>query len=391
MASLYQSTSQARKILIGVLLVFALITLYSLYTNFFSNDNELAGNQRARFFMESNRRFEDIEEAQIPALEVDRNAEYSLESVHSTFPDIAYVYAVEQPRESLLSFENALEVVDTLGFEPEDYEELSENDFKWSLANGTKELLYNKNDLTWDLDTEFYENPSALARKNLAENIETYINIGNRLINRLGFTQSFGFENAFIEAKFAELGLDGIFVETTTQSQADYVFIEFFRSLPLADLAERLPDVEDDSQIPEPVVGKVYSNDPRYGQVSTIASNRLEDFSTDLYQLDFQDFNYETIPGAYFIVTPDEAWTSVSQGGGSLTLLLAQGSNYFGPMTESNVRRFIANANETEIAYYEPNEWSGFVYPIYVFRGRAELEDGRQARFIIYIDAIKRL
>ncbi len=54
------------------------------------------------------------------------------------------------------------------------------------------------------------------------------------------------------------------------------------------------------------------------------------------------------------------------------------------------VSRFRATATETELAYFEPNIWEGYVYPIYIFRGKAELVSGKTADFVFYVDAIRR-
>ena len=57
------------------------------------------------------------------------------------------------------------------------------------------------------------------------------------------------------------------------------------------------------------------------------------------------------------------------------------------------VEEFSLDAAATELGYFEPSEWNSnsnrFVYPIYIFRGTAELENGLVADFVFYMEAVK--
>jgi hypothetical protein len=396
LASLYQSTIRARKILFIILSFFAFVLLYNLYSNLTAKEDLIGEAEANRFFMIADAAFGEVPAPGFNGMTYNSDAQFRLNSVHpSTFPDVSYVYKIEQPREKLLSFENALNTVVKLGFIREGYTELDENTFRWQKDNNSKTLEYNKELQSWKFRTEYYENESALQVKTLYETIERYINTSGNLISSLNFLV-FGMEKATIEARFAKLGLDGVFVDSPTATESDYVFMNYFRKLPQADLKpkEILPQVEDETLIPLPAEGRVYSRDPRFGQIKIIISNRLNDLTRDIFEIDFTDFEYSTIKASYFIVTPDEAFDLIQRGNGSLVFVQPQGINYLAPglsTGNTEVVEFVLDAKRTELGYFEPAEWTGYVTPIYIFKGSATLKDGRQANVVIYVDAIKRI
>lgn len=393
MSSLYDSTSNTRKLI----LIFLILILGYLIVNFFNSYNEfrLQTPVTRRFYMDYDGRFGAIPPASIPGITVSGNPTYTLESSHATlsFPDVAYVHEINQPRESLQSFERALEVVSKLGFNATDYSQNGDV-ATWRNADGSRVLNYNRRLQQWELKTNYTTNVNALGNKNVSSDVAIYNSQGRSVISEFNFNGDGYFNDGTFFSKFAAIGLDGIFVEPELiQRSAEYAFVDIYKNLPYSDLkpASQRPSLERGEVEPLPVNAMVYTSDPRQGQVRFVVSNRFSNFVNDVFEMYFTNFDYTNNSGKYFVVTPDEAWNNVTQGGGSLVFIQPQNTNYFSDTQEVAVSRFIADARRTEIGYWEPETWQRFVYPIYIFRGRAELQDGRLANFIIFIDAIKRV
>ncbi len=393
MGSLYEATNKVRKFIVVFLLLILVFIGYDTFSGLAQGEPETALNEANRFYMSPDRALGDIPKPVIKGIEIDtdNSVSFSIESVHSNFTDAAYVYAIEKPRQKLNSFEDALESAEILGFVSDSFEEIGDNNVKWQADSNTKSLTYNKVLQTWQMTTAYFSNVNALAPKKMSEDINDYAGRIVNLVNRMGFTSK-GLTNGKAEIKFARIGVDGEFVDVDNSNEAEYVSIDLFRELPFSDLkpsAER-PVLQTGQEEPEPVIANVYTSDSRFGQFHVIGSNQMQDFEKDVFELKFNNIDYGN-SGKYLIITPDEAWTKVQRGEGALVELMTQGENYFAERKSENVQRYIADARRTEIGYFEPETWDGFVYPIYIFHGRAELENGRQASFTFYVDAIKRL
>lgn len=393
MASLYQTTNRVRKFIVIALAVMAIIMVGNFIIDFSKKPVSVVS-ENERFYMFANRLFGDVPKPTIPTLDFDTdgNATFSLESVHGTYPDVAYVYKIEEPSDKLLNFRNAKYAASVLGFNPDGFVDLGKNDFNWISTDGTKVLSYNKISQVWSLRTDYFTNIAALDDKQMLEDDDDYAREAYSLLRDLGFDTT-GFAEGRAQVTYADLAADGIFNSVDRVTAADFAFVSIFRKLDLADLKDSSvrPEPPEGQDDPPEVDGVVYSDDPKLGQISFMVSNELEDYSKDVFAMDFINYEYSATKGSYLIITPEEAWSRVQRGQGSLTLLQPQGNNFFAEFKPLNVKRYIADARRTELAYYEPKTWTGFVYPIYIFKGRAELEDGRQASFMIYVEAIKRL
>lgn len=392
MSTLYQSATNARKIIFVILIIILLVLGYDVGSGYLKSTPQTVLEAK-RFYMTADKAFGNVGVPKISGLKVDtdNNASYLLQNFHGSFPDVAYVYKIEQPKEKLLTFENALKTAETLGFDKNSYKDLGNNNFEWKLQNDSKTLSYNKVSQIWKMNTDYVNNVNAIAKKSLDTPIEGYATRVKSLVNKLGFETS-GFSNGKVELRYVSLGFDGNFTTVDRAIDGSYIIADVYRQLDLADLkpAAEQPKPTATETVPESFDGYVYTSDPRKGQIRFVISNKLSDYSKDVFDLEFTNYEYNTLRAKYFIITPDEAWTKVQRGQASLVLLQVQGDDYYSQFSELNVSRYVADARRTELAYWEPETWDGFIYPIYIIRGRAELEDGRQASFEFYVDALKR-
>ena len=351
--------------------------------------------------MNADRKFGDIDRPKIPGITLDSatTPSYSLESVFTLLPDVAYVYKIDKPREKLGAFENAQNSVKALGFNPLVYD-TDNNLFTWETAGGTRIIKYDKENLTWSMTTNYADNIEAKRVKTLNTKISSYESTALSLVKTLGFDTT-GFDTGLVDARYAKYN-NGTFYNNDNPLEADYVVINLYRNLSFADLkpTDQLPQTENKALIPKPIDAYVYTEDPRVGEIRIVGSNQMRDYTKDVFELNFTNYEYSIdsasadglLRSSYLIITPEEAWTKIQQGQGSLVSLIPQSGNYFGdqPSTAA-VRKFVADRSKTLLGYYEPKEWTGYVYPMYIFKGRAEMSDGRQAEFTYYIEAIKRV
>lgn len=400
MASLYGSAATSRKILIGFLIFVAGVTILNIYQALSYKEDPVVIDNSQRYYLNSSPIFGIIDEVNFEGIAYNLDAQFNLNGRHiQEFPDTSFVYQVEKPRNRVLDLSNIEKIANNLGFTG--IYNKSGNIVQWLNLDKTKDFTIDLENRIWSLKTKYLENESALARKVLLESdlggddaleIE-YEKKVNDILNTLGLRSAYGFTEPYVKAEIIKRGIDGFIVDVDEVSEAEYIHIAISRVLPLIELKPRGERPEGDPPI-FPSTARVYSDDPREGQIRAIVSNRLRDFTTDLFELDFTDFEYkvptELTQGVYAIITPDEAWSKVQLGEGALEFIRTSGSNYFANYSNVDVLRFEAQSEKTKLGFYEPNEWTGFVTPIYVFEGIATMKDGSIAEFIFYVDAIKR-
>ncbi len=397
MATLFQFSNNARKGVLVVLGIVAVILIIDTYSKF-QTTSILNPINQIRFYMKPNNALGAIPKPDMKSINLDSTVKptYTRQSQHGYYPDVAYVYSIEKPREKLDSFENAQNSAQVLGFAPNSFTSKGDNNFEWTGSFGTRVLDYNKVSQVWSLKTSYANNLEAKKIKNISTDINTYSSQVISLVSSLGFEIQ-GMDSNSVDARYAKLSFDGNFValDKAEGSAVDtYIILNIKRFVRFADL---LPDTELQTlkqqkiTIPAAKDVYIYTNDPRKGELRFVVSNDFRDFGKDVFEMNFTNIVYTSSKGAYQIITADEAWDRAQSGQGALVSLIPQGYNYFGDYpTSVGVSKFIADATKTELGYYEPEAWTGYVYPIFIFKGRAELSDGRQANFTYFVDAIKR-
>lgn len=390
MATLYASTNTARKFLIAFL-------VFSVAILIFDNLGSLPGSnsvstEAARFYMKVNRTFGNLPTFEIDSIALDpsSNPQYVVQSAFSTaFPDVSYVYQILQPRENFQFLSSFEDTANTLGFP--DSPTVSGNDYTWVSADGTKTLRYNGVSQVWKLETDLVANADARVARLTLDNVSSYQSRIQSLLKNSNF-DSKGFDQAVFDTKFLDLNSEGDLIVTDNALDAEFAFGTAYRTLPLADLkiaAER-PELKKGQVLPTAFTGKTYTADPRKGSFNILFSYNLGTMTKDLYSLDFINFEY-TQSGVYQIITPTEGFSEIQNGRGALVSLTQPSKDFFADQSGVSVTRFDIDARRTEIAFYEPQEWIGYTFPIYVYYGTAQLTNGGLANAIFFIDAVKRV
>ncbi len=393
MATLFDTTKTFRRVGLLVLAAAILILLVDNVSKYL-NSSLNPFSPSITFYAEADNLLGTIPKPIISSIAITdtSNPEFLVDGVFPNHPDTVLVYSIEKPREKLNTVDDAISKASTLGF-LDTYSESGNDKLTWQNNLQTRTLRFDKVDQEWWMRTQYFQDIEAGKPKTIVDDLGVYENSASKFLSQMGIG-NLSLKSPAISAKYAKLGVDGLFTSPASANLADYVSIDIYRTLTLTRplSSQQLPESIDKDLIPEPVTAKVYSVDPRKGAIHLITTGQMKDFETDIYELDFTDYNYLTSnAGVRSIISPEEAWQRVRIGDGSLMLLTPSNSDYFSVNQIHEVNRFSLNAPETEIGYWEPVSWDGLVYPIYIFRGKALLGDGRQADFVFYVDALVRI
>jgi hypothetical protein len=392
MATLNQTAGNLRRVIL--IAIVAMVVILALDTaGKFLNSRYNPFNEIPSFYLDANGLLGNIPEPNIPSLAIadSSNPTFTIEGAFGSFPNTGLVYAINQPRLTLDTTDNAESTATALGFTAQ-YTTIGEDTLRWQNPSETRSLSFQQLTKTWEMRTQYFFDAVAQLPKQVNTAANFYENKVSQVLSRLGFDEQNIRENEVI-ISYSELGVNGLFTKPLEARNADYVSIDVYRQLQAALPKPRNQLTEAQTQIENPpleVKGLVYTQDPRKGSLRIIASDQLEDLTRDIYALDFIDFDYNYSPGVYNILSPAEAWERVRQGEGSLVLLQLQTDDYFAPNRSLSVNRFAADASQTELGFYEPSQWDGFAYPIYIFRGRVDTAEDTTGRFVFYIDALQR-
>lgn len=342
--------------------------------------------------------FGEIPAPKIKSLEINPNSEPTF-AVDGDFPPItqtpttALVYAVPRPRITLSTIDEAVTTARALGFFTEYKESQTEDGvtvLKWEREGGVRSLTYEIGNRfeRWGMSTQFNFDSTAQLPKSVNTDPDFYTSRAKSIISSLGLNDQTLSDGKQI-ATLGKLGPDGFLTQPINPSSADYVNVQLHHQLPIALTSQAARDLELDYQDQQ---GTVYRNNPLSGSMGMIVSDQLADTTIDIYSLSYNRFKYNTNSyGVYSIVSPAEAWERIRRGEGSLTLLQLQPFDRFSPNRVLEVEQFTADAASVELGFFEPETWEGYIYPIYVFRGRVDTTDNKVGRFVFYVDALERL
>lgn len=407
MATLYTSAKTARRVVFAFLILGIVIAGLNLISFVPVTTNTVS---TASYYMAPTSGFGRIPAPNVTALQINSSVtpKYSIEGVYTlSVPDsyVSYVYKVEKPARTLTEIQEAKKIAATLGFFDSNFktdstttaQACAQNICEWENSDQSKVLTYNILTKKWELKTDFLSNSDAKAVISGFLDTEQYTDNATRLLNSLGFNQ-FGMNNSAVKGQLIEINSNNEFLPN---SSGRYALIDMQRVLRFSDIRDKdgWPKIASGASHPNfsAIDARVYGSSVRRAQAKIIAGNGLTNFARDVFEFSFTNIAPELTSGAvtragYLIIRPSEAWTKIQTGEGILVDLEVQDDTPFLPPQENlSVREFIADAFKTELAYYQPDEWTGYITPIYIFRGGAVLTDGSKANFTYYVDAIKRL
>ena len=411
MTTLFDVSGRVRRFMLFLLLGVFIYLSYVNISSYFSYQNELPkAKDFRRFYMEPLQIFGSLKKVSIPSV-IERPviATYTIDGVHniSAFPDVAYVYSIEKPRQSALSVKNAQEIAQNLGFNPKNILSEENSIYVWENELGTRRVQYDTINRNWKMTTDLKGDKNASNSKVAVSTIKDYESLFFDFVEELGIDRYKGLKDGFFRGNFIEFNPDFSVKETFFSRNADFVYLNLFRKLVFADLKpeDNRPPLFKDEVAPPVIEAQVFGTNPKKGQLQVLVSNDLRNPSRDVYEFSFTEFEFGPV-GSYLIIDPNEAWTRFQEGEGSIVSFIPEGKDmYYTIPKEENILSITVNPLRTTVGYWESEKWENFsnylrndgeinvniVYPIYVFYGKAKTSGGLIGDIIIFIDAIKRI
>jgi len=126
---------------------------------------------------------------------------------------------------------------------------------------------------------------------------------------------------------------------------------------------------------------------PETSNIQLYMKSQMKKPSQGLYMLKFNNWKVDPKPcGTYPIRSPSNAVTDISEGKGTITLLVEKGADKLQPVANQAVKEI--NLYNMEIVYYEANSVQEFLQPIYIATGEVTFENGTKGEAAIYVPAI---
>lgn len=325
---------------------------------------------------------------QIPGLSIsdESRPSFGIRGEFGLFPDTALVYQITKPREKLDAADKAKTVAERLGFLPDNVS-TEGSILKWQNERQTRAFSFDVLNNIWKLETvSYFQDANALQPKTTKKETD-YGSLFSAIVGQLGLGRnnlSNGKSTFDLVKRRAER-----FDEVEFNEDPEYAVTSLYRKLLMSEVKTGSEVKNKDGQRVEEYEAYVYTSDPFKGSVTGVVADLATDPIKELYELKFNDFDYTSINSYYYLITPTQAWQNIQNGKGTLVNLLSQSRSKYQDYETVTVQSFTALADQTELVYYEPDQWSGFTHPIYVFYGNALLANGETANFAFYTDALR--
>lgn len=397
MSKLSNTTKSVRKYVLYFLIFSVVVLVGQVVLGYVSgsdpvNDTE---NSSYAYFDEI---YEDFKYPDISSLAIVENSKssFSIAGKFETFPTSVNVYQTVETRETLGTAGRAESLAESLNITSE-YER-TDTQYIWRTLD-QRLLEYNKT----TKDTRYANEGINLEflranRPNTpqSESLKTMFNEASTTINQ---TDTYSlYENTEDTTRSYLIDSNSNYRTSTAAANADYIREDYFDSFEIVSLkvlADNSKEILDPEA--EAVMGRVYLDNPKTGSTYIVLSNqKVQDSQQNIaafipYLREFRRFNIDLVEenGVYPLIPIVQAWENVKDGKGYLKHLVKQGGDPLDDYSPLAVKRFIATSEATELGYYFQEARPGYIYPIYVFTGLAELKDGTTAEFVFYTEAIE--
>jgi|GEM_PF-7069562 len=392
MSKLSRTTKKFRRYVI-YFLVFAIVVIIiqSIY-RYITSDQDIGGPNSSQYAY-VNELFGEISYPSISSMSVsdESTPSFSISGQFSESAGSVNVYKVNKPRETLGNSKKAQEIADNLNLGTS--YELNGIILTWRSPN--KELLeYNK--LTNDVRFVNEGINIATLRKNKPnfldiEKINNEVSSIVRDLSQINFGSQQDARMSYL------LSAGGGYQTTEIPENADFIRTDFYiyKEIVSTRALTRAQEQDPTTIRTESISARLYLDNPTQGTTNIITSNQeLSQFRNDESNDQIREFNELGIDiseevATYSLRTFEQAWEDVQDGKAFLKYLVKQGEDPLDPYEPTNVKRFIVDPEKSKLGFFTTQEWTVYIFPIYVFEGIAELQDGTTAEFIFYAKAIE--
>ena len=186
--------------------------------------------------------------------------------------------------------------------------------------------------------------------------------------------------NGNVNAVYLKLGSRGEFLVADSQSEADFVRVDFFRYNQLVRLTEE--EVEllaayqqdeiklDPEDIPEPIYTTMKSEDISKSNIYIIIRGSSLNKVGHIYEIGYSFWAIdEKATETYYTRSPAEAWEDVKNGRAYLRSLVSKEGEPYKEYVPINVAQFLVY--DISMVLLETKEYQEYLQPVYMIRGEA--------------------
>ncbi|KXK26506.1 MAG: hypothetical protein TR69_WS6001000510 [candidate division WS6 bacterium OLB20] len=395
-SSLTKSTDLVRKLIVFFIIFAIFVFIFDFILALISPEERDTPLPRRdnKGYVEANNALGTIPRFPVRSLTLapDTRASYALTSALPEFPPTVNVYRIDRPTETFLSVPNALKTAAALGFDPDQYQNTSDDVLFWSTPNSTRTLTYNKVLEDWLLEVNLATDPAAqLDDKELVTIQDFYKQAAVGIIGSLG-PESGMFSTDTVRVDYIDIDASGNYTRFVQPTDARYARVALFKALESSSLVENYQPREGEVAS-RPVTSEVRKTAYMSAPAELVLQGSADEPDEDILSYKYREF-LPADKGVYTLINPETAWNNVQANLGYLYWLRPEDRDVFDPYEQVVVTRFDAQPEKTRIIYLEPDNWdpnlpyTQFLQPFYIFEGIARLQDGREAEFAFIVEAL---
>lgn len=340
------------------------------------------------------------------------DTKFSIETTSGAIPDlpkVVNVFSYDHAGQSLLALQEAQNIAENLGFDPEAFTRKSTTEYIWKNQETVQTLEIETGNLNVSMTTDFTNPNVNTYSSTLPSESNAKIIAIQYLRNRNLLTTDYndGYQKTYL----IQITASGEFREAPSLSQADLVRVDFFREKELITVDPELVGTEEvgstlqeelEKEKTTTVTGddskskqvKEYTTDivndsPIFANISVyVGGSESENVNRyDVYKLEYKNWNIASSPcGTYQLISPEEAVRQVQEGEGILVHLLEDDEDRIIPPETKSVDSM--NILEVSIVYLDRSIKQDYLQPVFLIHGEAEFSDGRFGPFDYYVPAI---
>jgi len=320
-------------------------------------------------------------------LYIEDSKSYKFENV----PTVVYVYKYYANQPSLYLNQEIKDLGGIIGYKtvPED-----QNTFmRWYSSTGFRILEITKLSKDVQIRTDISKDNSFDTIKDFSAGFQKYQTQLYSFLASRKMTNSNYTDRSYVSefnSEFVIWNADkGVFERTDSASRAEFARINLSKTVVAnyVRIPSNINGTEKVAQylLPRQIISTVRTDSPRVSSINAIVGPKPEDiYFLTLSGVEYDLSNFES----YEIITITEAYSKLINNEGILVDLRRNARNDDYLYTPESVKTF--HVQKIHLDYYEPQfRAQGYLQPIYVFRGFADLTDGSTAEFTFYLPAIK--
>lgn len=313
------------------------------------------------------------------ALPATASPTFQLETAAGEFPEIppvVNVYKVSQKQQSLNTLDIAKSVAKKYEFKSEPSRIPNSSRYVWQDTAG-RTFTYNLATQNYSLKTDYTKDH--FKKEEIVPDLNTSKKLAEKHFKGLNLLDE-SYLNGSAEAVYLKLGSNGEYLVADSQSDADFVRIDFFRYNQLVRLTEdeialltsyQEEEIKlDPDDVPEPIYTTIKTQDIIKSNIYIIIRGSNLSTVGHIYEVGYTFWGIdEKASETYYTRSPAEAWEDVKNGRAYLRSLVSKEGEPYKEYIPMDVSQFLVY--DISMVFLETEEYQEYLQPIYMIRGEA--------------------